>query len=456
MRDWHDDLMGATSSASTRILRAPFTRRALHELLYCLVTAPLGLVVPICGIGFVAAAGYLAPGPAKPANASVGGLVGALLLLVVLATPVSRRLSEIYRRLAAALLSERVPGPSPLRPTRGVPRRLEMWLRDGVGWRAAGYLLLKVPLSVLQLYAVGFWVAGLVNISYPFWWALFRNHPPDVHLRPVPVITPLTGRTFEVATYPGTLLVFMAGVAAMLAAPWVTTAVTFADRWLIRALLGPDELTQRVRDLERTRALAVDDSAARLRRLERDLHDGAQIRLATLAMNLGMAKEKLDEDDQPDLTQIRNLVGSARQGAKDALNDLRDLVRGIHPPVLDVGLAEALTTLAATSAVPVQLTVNVPERPSPAIETIAYYCAAELLTNAAKHSFADTITVEVGELGRMLRVSVTDDGIGGADPDRGSGLSGLVERMSPVDGRLELSSPPGGPTRVVVHLPLRP
>ena len=184
----------------------------------------------------------------------------------------------------------------------------------------------------------------------------------------------------------------------LLAAPWVTRAVVSADRWLIRGLLGPGRLTQRLRDLEQTRALAVDDAAARLRRLERDLHDGAQIRLATLAMNLGMARKKLgDQGAVPDLAAVRELVGAAHGSAKDALAELRELARGIHPPVLDNGLADALASLAATSAIPAELAVSVPVRPTPAIETIAYFCAAELLANAAKHSQANTIRILMSE-----------------------------------------------------------
>src|SRR3984957_19834585 len=137
-----------------------------------------------------------------------------------------------------------------------------------------------------------------------------------------------------------------AGGAMLLAAPWVTRAATSVDRWLIRGLLGPGRLAQRVRDLEQSRALAVDDSAALLRRLERDLHDGAQIRLATLAMNLGMAREKLgDGAEVPDAAAVRELVDAALRGAKAALGDLRSLARGIHPPMLDNGLADALASL---------------------------------------------------------------------------------------------------------------
>ena len=184
----------------------------------------------------------------------------------------------------------------------------------------------------------------------------------------------------HVATLAGTFAAFAAGTAMVAAAPWVTRAVVSADRWLMRELLGPGRLARRVASLEQARALAVDDSAALLRRLERDLHDGAQIRLATLAMSLGMAMDKLDTGgDRPNLAAVRDLVGTAHQGAKDALAELRDLARGIHPPALDNGLAEALATLAASSPIPAELATGIPQRPTPAIETIAYFCAAELL-----------------------------------------------------------------------------
>jgi signal transduction histidine kinase len=228
----------------------------------------------------------------------------------------------------------------------------------------------------------------------------------------------------------------------------------------MRGLLGPGRLAQRVRDLEQTRAQAVDDSAALMRRLERDLHDGAQMRLAALAMNLGRAKEQLGADCDPaDLAKARELVDAAHRSAKDALAELRDLARGIHPPVLDNGLADALATLAAGSAIPVRLTTDITVRPSPAIETIAYFSAAELLTNAAKHSHATTVTVHATQHHSVLRLCVTDDGAGGAggaggaDPGRGSGLAGLATRVRTVDGHLYVDSPPGGPTRITVELP---
>jgi signal transduction histidine kinase len=232
--------------------------------------------------------------------------------------------------------------------------------------------------------------------------------------------------------------------------------VIAVDRGLMRALLGPVSLTERVRDLEQTRARAVDDSAARLRSIERDLHDGAQAQIVAVAMKLGLAKEKLASTQagaDPDVQRALELVDTAHRTAREAINELRDLARGIHPPVLDRGLDTALHTLAARSAVPVDLIVDVPQRPSPAIETIAYFCAAELLANVGKHSGAHRATLEAVHVPGLLRVRVSDDGQGGARLEAGSGLRGLAERVRTVDGRMSVSSPPGGPTVVTIELP---
>ncbi|HEY6314618.1 MAG TPA: histidine kinase [Streptosporangiaceae bacterium] len=208
---------------------------------------------------------------------------------------------------------------------------------------------------------------------------------------------------------------------------------------------------ERARELQERRARAVDDSAARLRRIERDLHDGAQVRLAALAMTLGEIKENLEQAAGDDRTL--SLVGAAHQNAKDTLAELRDLARGIHPPVLDRGLGPALGILAGTSAIPVTVTGAVTGRPSPAIEAIAYFCAAELLANVTKHSGASRVAIGVREQGSGLVISVTDDGSGGARLVPGGGLAGLRERVQTVDGRLEVDSPAGGPTIVTIELP---
>jgi signal transduction histidine kinase len=233
-------------------------------------------------------------------------------------------------------------------------------------------------------------------------------------------------------------------------------AVGALELWVAyHLLLAP--LPRRVRELEQTRAQAVDDSAARLRQIERDLHDGAQAQMVAVTMKLGLAMKKLgrmvDGTGQTDLDRVLDLVAAAHRGSQEAVAELRDLARGIHPPVLDNGLGAALTTLAARSDLPVELAIDLPERPSAAIETIAYFCAAELLTNVAKHSGARHATLEAAHVPGLLRVRVSDDGCGGARIEERGGLAGLAERIRTVDGRLQVSSPPGGPTAITIELP---
>jgi signal transduction histidine kinase len=442
--------------AAAAAARAPFSGRACRDIAFCLLTLPLVLPVPVIGfavtIGLADNAGppWVAGGNPSWLAMLTAAAVAVLTAALMVATGVARALAAAVRRTAGKLLGEHMPPP---------PRQ-DARLGDGPGWRAMAYLMLKLPAGLAECYAVAvLWLAGLVNLTYPFWWLSFRNHSPGVRLSPVPVITPfnwLGQDHFRVTTFPGTFAAFAAGVGMLLAAPWVTRGAVAADRWLIRGLLGPGRTAQRLQDLEQTRALAVDDAAARLRRLERDLHDGAQIRLATLAMNLGMARKKLgNQGPVPDLAAARELIGAAHRNAKDALVELRELARGIHPPVLDNGLADALASLAASSAIPAELAVSVPVRPTPSIETIAYFCAAELLANAAKHSQASQVKIFMTERAGLLALQVTDDGLGGADATRGSGLSGLAQRVAVVDGRLHVASPSGGPTRITVELPLR-
>jgi signal transduction histidine kinase len=444
------------AGAAAAAARAPLSGRARRDITFCLLTLPLAVPVPVIGfavtIGLANTAGppWMDGGNPSWLAMLTAVAVAVLAAALMVATGAARTLAAAVRRKAGRLLAEHVPPPLPRHARLG----------DGPGWRAMAYLMLKLPAGLAECYAVGvFWVAGLVNLTYPFWWLSFRNHSPGARLNPVPVITPFNwfGQGhFRVATFPGTFAVFAAGAGMLLAAPWVTRGVLAADRWFIRGLLGPGRTALRLHDLEQTRALAVEDAAARLRRLERDLHDGAQIRLATMAMNLGIARKKLGEAGEvPDLGAARELVGAAHRNAKDALVELRELARGIHPPVLDNGLADALASLAATSVIPAELAVSVPVRPTPAIETIAYFCAAELLANAAKHSQANTVKIDITERAGLLALRITDDGLGGADPSRGSGLSGLAQRVAVVDGRLDIASPPGGPTRISVELPLR-
>jgi signal transduction histidine kinase len=441
----------ALAAAARAAIRAPVSRRTRRDLLYCLISVPLGVA------GFALTVLLLVP--ASLLSISVlGTLLG--LPLVILVPRVARWVAGLNRRVARWLLGERIAAPPPVRPGHGMLDRLDARLRDGAAWRALAYVLLKLPVAALEGYAVYVAVAGLADLSYPLWWPLFRNHPAGTQLGPVLVLNPFSpGRAgFQITSYPGTLLAFAAGAAAVLAAPWLARMVIAADRWLMRGLLGPPKLAERVRQLEQTRALAVDDSAAQLRQVERDLHDGAQVRLAALAMSLGLAREKLAPGQPPDLASARELVDAAHRGAKEALIELRDLVKGIHPPVLDTGLPDALATLAAASPLPVELHADLPVRPTQAIESIGYFCAAELLANATKHSSANKIEIRLGirDTGARawLALQVGDDGIGGADPARGSGLAGLAQRVAMVDGRLAIVSPAGGPTLVSVELPL--
>ena len=247
--------------------------------------------------------------------------------------------------------------------------------------------------------------------------------------------------------------------------PVVVRTMAAVDRILIESLLFPGALAERVRELEDDRGTVVDTAAADLRRIERDLHDGAQARLVALAMDLGMAKERLREvETQEDVAVATRMVDNAHGEVKLALQELRDLARGIHPAVLtDRGLDAALSAVAARCTVPGGVKVNVdlagpdgePERPDSAVEGIAYFTVSELLTNVSKHAGARTASVDVWRSDNQLMVLVHDDGRGGAAPYPGSGLGGLAERIRAVDGVFLVNSPEGGPTTVTVELPWR-
>jgi signal transduction histidine kinase len=243
------------------------------------------------------------------------------------------------------------------------------------------------------------------------------------------------------------LLLIAVAVGATLLSAWVLGDAAAYRRAYYVSLEQRLAAAERARDLQDKRTRAVDESAARLRGIERDLHDGAQVRLAALAMSLGEIKESLASGE------LRDLAEAAHQNAKDTLTELRDLARGIHPPVLDRGIGPALAILAETSAIPATLTVAIEERPSPAIEAIAYFCTAELLANAAKHSAAKQVAITIGDGPNGIEIAVTDDGAGGATITPTGGLAGLRERVQTVDGRLDVHSPPGGPTVTTIELP---
>jgi signal transduction histidine kinase len=251
-------------------------------------------------------------------------------------------------------------------------------------------------------------------------------------------------------------------VAMLLAAPWLASWVARADETAGRALLGPsrgEELAVRVESLARSRAEIVAATDTERRRIERDLHDGAQRRLVALAMHLGMARTSLGDAPEP----VRQVIEQAHDEATEALAELRQLVRGLHPAVLeDRGLDAALSGIAANAPVPVRLRVDVAARCSPSIEAVAYFVVSEALTNVAKHADAGSAEVTVERAGDRLRVVVSDDGRGGATLDgggaaaaagAGTGLRGLAQRAAAVDGTMTVHSPPGGPTAITVELP---
>jgi signal transduction histidine kinase len=430
------------------LLTEPLTRRGRAASRYALLGWPLALA------GFVFTVASLGLG----VYASVT-LVG----LPLLAAPnlYARRLGMVHRRRAQRLLAARIPGPPPpFRPARGIVGWTRSALTDTVGWRARVYLLLKLPVATIGfLAATWYWLVGPYYLTYPLWWEIFREftYRPQPGAAPVPVLaSPLPFSSLQILSLPATLPVVAAGAAVMLAAPWCLRMANALDVSLISQLLG-ETSAQRMRKLEHSRASVVEDSAARLRSIERDLHDGTQARLVAVTMRLGMAKDKLREQDapggEPDVARAFELVDVAQKTLNEAMEELRGLVRGIHPPALDAGLDVALTTLAARSAVPVEMVIVMPQRASSAVEAIAYFCAAELLANVGKHSKARRAVMEVIHIPGLLRIRVTDDGVGGARLEDNGGLGGLRDRIGAVDGTLEVSSPRGGPTVVTVELP---
>jgi signal transduction histidine kinase len=248
-------------------------------------------------------------------------------------------------------------------------------------------------------------------------------------------------------TFIVTLILFVAGWPLL---PFVQRGMMAVDVWLARGLLAPSSMSTRVRTLEADRGTVVNAAAADLRRIERDLHDGAQARLVSLAMELGLAKEKLLNVPEA----AAKLVEEAHGEAKLALQELRDLARGIHPAILtDRGLDAALSSLAPRVKLPVRINVDLDERPAPAIEGIAYFVTSELLTNVAKHAQASSAQVDLWRVDDRLLIQVRDDGRGGAEASENSGLAGLTERVRSVDGLILIDSPEGGPTAITAELP---
>ncbi|WP_393088035.1 sensor histidine kinase [Streptomyces sp. LN704] len=370
--------------------RLALGRRTWQEIAHLLANLPVSI------FGFVYVVTMVSTGSALAVTVVglpllAGGLLGA------------RQLGKLERARARALLGLRIDEPSPL-PVRRTGFFPWLWssLKDPVGWRTVLYDLIRLPWGVLTF--------AVTLVSFFVLW---------------PVL------------------------------PFIARGLTNVDRAMVRGLLSPsDELERRIAELESDRGVVVDTAAADLRRIERDLHDGAQARLVNLAMGLGLAKEKLLEG-QADET-VAAMVDEAHGEVKLALQELRDLARGIHPAVLtDRGLDAALSSVATRCTVPVKVTADLRSRPAAAIEGIAYFTVSELLQNISKHSGARSASVDVWRTDQRLLIQVQDDGRGGARLDGGTGMAGLADRLGAVDGLFVIDSPPGGPTTITAELPWR-
>lgn len=395
----------------------------------------LALATPLAFAGL--GAGFLLnPPPWMPLAlraAPFAGLAVSLLLLPSILVAM-RRLANQARRLAGAWCG--VPVAEPYRPMPGggqASRRIRLgWLlTDPATWRDVAWTTVNAAVGWLLAVPAALVVYGLI--------ALAAGRVVPQFALPAPG---LLKNTPAAALFPAGAALAALG---LLAAPWLLRGYGQAAR----LLLAPTRQAE-IERLAEARAQAVAATEAERRRIERDLHDGLQPLLVSLAVDLGIAEARFGKDPE----SARSLLTRAHADAKTAIEELRGLVRGIHPSVLDGrGLDAALSALIASCPVPVTLSVDLPQRPDPIREAAAYYVAAEAITNIAKHASARSATVTVGSGKRALRVVIEDDGSGGARIEPGGGLAGLAARISSIDGAFTVSSPPGGPTRVEAVIP---
>ena len=428
----------AASHRLPAAIRAPFEARTWRAFGYVLIGLPLSILWFALSVSFVSA--------------------GAGLLITFLGVPIlagalamCRGFGAVERARARGLLGLDVAAPEPVRGrTGGAFSWMGAMLKSGASWRHLLYAFLHMPWAVFSFaVTVALYAWGWSLFTYPLWQWVFPTWvgQDGIQLYGDATHSFYLDAPFEIA------VTSLIGLVFVLIGPWVLRGLVSVDRLLVSGLLGPSRLASRVTELESDRGVVVDTAAADLRRIERDLHDGAQARLAALAMDLGLAKEKLARDPQAAAV----LVDEAHGEVKLALQELRDLARGIHPAVLtDRGLDAALSAVASRCAVPVSVDVDLPARPAPAIEGIAYFTVSELLQNVTRHSRARRAWVDVWRTENRLMLQVRDDGVGGASVEGGgSGLAGLSERVGAVDGVLAVDSPAGGPTTVTVELPWR-
>jgi signal transduction histidine kinase len=369
---------------------------------------------------------------------------GAGLLITLIGLPI---LTATFYLARAAAHVERVRvraflGTEIERPTYKPPKSNGLWHRlvapfaDRTTWKELFYVWLVQPvLGVVNFtVAVTAWAVPLWALTLPIYAVRWQGAAPELW----------SGRRLD--TWSEVIPVAVAGLIVLPLVPWVIRGFAALDAAVARACLRPSK----VDTLRETQARTVDIAMADRRQIERDLHDGAQQRLLSLGMDLGMALEKFDSD--PDAA--RGLVGDAHAELQRAIAELRNLARGIHPAVLtDRGLDAALSALAARSPIPVKLDVKLSERPPASVEATAYFIVAEALTNAARYAQARQVDVKVRQNGDRLHIEVVDDGVGGAEERPGGGLAGLADRASSVEGLLRITSPQGGPTVVAADLP---
>ena len=369
------------------------------------------------------------------------GLLVTLIGLPILAATLFLwiGIADTERWRARVLLGIQVERPYRMLANDGWLRFTWQRAKDPAVWRDLAYLLLVFfPLAIATFVtAVTAWAVALAFVAMP---AYYRSGSG---------IQFGDGSHIDVDTLPEAIGCSLIGLLLLALLPWVLGLLAAAHTFTVRALLGRRS-SERVEQLTRQRTEAVDAAVSERRRIERDLHDGAQQRLTALAIDLGRARAKLDSDPEA----ARALVEQAHDDSKLALTELRNLARGIHPAILtDRGLDAALSALAARSPIPVEITVDLGERPTVAIESTAYFVVAEALTNATKHAAATRLEVRVGREQDDVVVEIEDNGVGGARIEPGGGLEGLTTRAATVDGTLTISSPPGGPTIVRAELP---
>ncbi|MEF3402467.1 sensor histidine kinase [Agromyces sp. CCNWLW203] len=357
----------------------------------------------------------------------------------------SRKLGTLSIRLARRQLGLEIADP-PSSVTHASDADWSTRMRDLATSRTIGFPLLHLPLAVLSWSGSTIVLALGAGLSTE--WLVQLVGPGQVQIFGYVADTPLMHVVFTVS---GVLILLFVW-------PAVNRGLAGFHGNVIARMLGRTPAEERIMELTDSRRAAVTDADATLRRIERDLHDGTQARLVGLAMSLGDAHERLARGDDP--ATVVALVESARTAATSTLAELRDLAKGIHPPVLDAGLEAALASVAAGSPVPVELDCRIEGRPSAVVETIAYFSVLELLGNVVKHSGAGRAEVAVVQRGDRLVVTVADDGRGGAhvgfrdESGSGTGLAGLTGRARSVDGSLTVESPDGGPTRVTIDLPM--